>query len=223
MPANAVHMNARHRTLIGIGLTALTALVGVAFIDQLPAQVAIHFGPGGQPDDYMAKPFALALLPALQLVLLGLFTVIPRIDPLGENIRGFQRAYDAFVLIIVGFLGYVHSLIILWNAGYSVAITQALVPAVAVLYYVAGAVIERADQNWFVGIRTPWTLSNEEVWADTHALGGRLMKAAAVIALGGLILPDYAVAFIAAPAALVAVLATAYSYWDYRRVAGRNA
>jgi len=209
-------MKSRNRTVIGIGLTALTAAAGLAFVDQLPARVAIHFGAGGRPNSYASKPIALGFVPVVQLVVLGLFSLLPRIDPLGENIQAFRRAYDAFVLLLIGFLGYIHGLVVLWNVGFEVAMTQALVPANAVLYYAVGAVIQRAEQNWFVGIRTPWTLSSEEVWDDTHALGGRLMKAAAVVTLGGLLFPDFAVVFLAVPVTVVAVFATVYSYWDYR-------
>jgi len=211
-------MNSRHRNLVGAGIIAVTGLVGVALFGRLPEQVAVHFGPSGQPDNYVGKLFALALLPALQAAMLALFAVLPRIDPLGENIKEFHEAYNGFVVVLLGFLGYIHGVLLLWNVGYEFAVMQAVVPAVAVLYYIIGAVMERAEQNWFVGIRTPWTLSNEEVWQNTHALGGTLFKIAAVLALGGLVFPQYAVAFIAAPVGLAAAVTTVYSYWDYRRV-----
>ncbi len=195
----------------------MTAVAGLAAFNRLPAQTAIHFGSGGRPDSYVSKPAALAMIPAVQLVILCIFSIIPRVDPLGENIQDFRRAYDTFVILLIGFLGYIHGLTLLWNVGFEVAVIRALVPANAVLYYAIGEVLESAEQNWFVGIRTPWTLSNEEVWEDTHALGGRLMKAAAVVTLGGFLFPDFAVLFLAVPVTAVAVFATAYSYWDYRR------
>ena len=211
-------MNARRRNLLGAAIIAVTGLAGVALMGRLPEQVAIHFGPSGQPDNYVGKLLALALIPALQAVMLAMFAILPRIDPLGENIQKFGDMYNWLVLVIIGFLGYIHGVVLLWNIGYEFAVMQAVVPAIAVLYYFIGMVMERAEQNWFVGIRTPWTLSNEEVWQNTHALGGTLFKIAAVIALGGLVLPQYAVVLIAGPAALLAVVTTVYSYWDYRRV-----
>jgi uncharacterized membrane protein len=210
-------MKPQNRTKIGIGLTALTAAVGLFLISQLPEQVAIRFGSEGQPNGYTSKTVALALMPAVQISVLGLFSLIPRIDPLGENIQGFRRSYDSFVIILVGFLGYIHVLTLLWNTGYDIGIVQSLIPGSAVLYYAIGVVMESAEQNWFVGIRTPWTLSNEDVWDDTHKLGGKLMKVAAVITLGGLVFTDLAIFFLAVPVTAVAVLATGYSYWDYRR------
>lgn len=211
-------MQSRRQLLAEIGLVAVTALVGLAVLDQLPAEMAIHFGPSGTPDDYASKPIALVLLPALQVGMVALFAVLPRIDPLGENVAAFERAYDAFVLVVLGFLGYVHALLVLWNIGIQWPVLQALAPAIAVLYYAVGALVEKAERNWFVGFRTPWTLSNDEVWADTHAVAGKLMRGAAVLTLGALVVPDYALAFLIGPVALVALFATAYSYWDYRKV-----
>lgn len=216
-------MNTRRRYVGATGIVALTALFGILFADQLPEQVAMHFGPEGQPDDYMAKPYALALLPALQLILLGVFAALPRLDPLGENIREFRRAYDAFVVLMIAFLGYVHGLVVLWNVGSGFSVLTALVPAIAVVYFAIGSVVERAEQNWFVGFRTPWTLSNEQVWDDTHAIGASLMKGAAVITLGGLLFPEYALEFIVGPVVVVAVVTTVYSYWDYRQVSTSRA
>lgn len=216
-------MQSRRQLLAEAAVVAATALLGVAFLEQLPAEVAIHFGSEGQPDDFVSRPVALALLPAMQAGMIALFAVLPRLDPLGENVAAFGRAYDAFALVLLGYLGYVHALVVLWNVGTQVPVLQALVPAIAVLYYAVGALAENAEQNWFVGFRTPWTLSNEEVWADTHAVAGKLMRAAAVLTLGGLALPEYALAFLVGPVALVALFATVYSYWDYRRLDGSAA
>ena len=138
-------MQSRRQLLAEIGLVAVTALVGLAVLDQLPAEMAIHFGLSGTPDDYASKPIAFVLLPALQVGMVALFAVLPRIDPIGENVAAFGRAYDAFVLVVLGFLGYVHALVVLWNVGYEFPITMALAPAMAVFYYAIGALVEEAE------------------------------------------------------------------------------
>jgi uncharacterized membrane protein len=211
-------MQSRRQLLAEVALVTVTALVGVAFVEQLPAEVAIHFGSEGQPDDYASESVALATIPAVQAGMVALFAVLPRVDPLGENLRQFERAYDGFVLVLLGFLGYVHALVVVWSAGYGASVTLALVPAMAAFYYTLGTLVQDAERNWFVGFRTPWTLSNEEVWADTHTVAGKLMRVAAVLTLGALALPGYAIAFLAGPVVAVALFATAYSYWDYRRI-----
>ena len=211
-------MNLNDRNVLGAAIVALTGIAGVLLMGDLPEQVAIHFGPGGQPDSYVGKNVALVFLPLIQAALVATFAVLPRIDPLGDNIREFGRAYDLLALSLVGFVGYTHVVVLLWNAGYAFGVAQAVAPAVAVLYYVIGTVLETAERNWFVGIRTPWTLSDEQVWDDTHALGGVLFKIIAVPALVAAVVPRYTVVLIAVPAVLVAVGTAAYSYWDYRRV-----
>jgi uncharacterized membrane protein len=69
-----------------------------------------------------------------------------------------------------------------------------------------------------VGIRTPWTLSSDDVWRHTHDRTAPLFKIAGVIALAGLVFPEYFVYFIAGPAVAISVFATVYSYVDYRQI-----
>ncbi len=184
-----------------------------------PGPVAVHWDATGTPDKYYSKPLALAMLPALSAGILVLFEAIPRIDPLGENIRAFETHYDRFVWLTLAFLLYVHVLVILWNAGYAFSVGVVLSPGIAALYYYVGTVMEHAEQNWFVGIRTPWTLSSEAVWRKTHDRTAWLFRAAGVIALAGVVVPDEFVVYVlVAPVAAVALYATLYSYLAYRRV-----
>ena len=64
--------------------------------------------------------------------------------------------------------------------------TKFIIPAFAVLLFYIGILIKHAKRNWFIGIRTPWTLSSDKVWDKTHALGGKLFQVSAVITLGGI-------------------------------------
>jgi len=108
--------------------------------------------------------------------------------------------------------------ILAFNLGYEFDFTLLILGSVAVLFYGVGALLTRAEPNWFVGIRTPWTLSSEAVWERTHELGGRLFKLTAVISLIGLFFGEYAVYFLVVPALLTAAITTAYSYYLYERL-----
>ena len=92
-----------------------------------------------------------------------------------------------------------------------------MVPALAALFYYSGVLIQNARRNWFVGIRTPWTLSSERVWNSTHRIGGKLFKAAGLIALLGLAFPDYAIHLIIGPVLLFTAYLVVYSYLEYRK------
>ena len=95
--------------------------------------------------------------------------------------------------------------------------TYLLVPALAALYYFIGVLVENAKRNWFVGIRTPWTLSSDRVWNRTHKLGGRLFKAAAIITLVGLLFEPYSFWFAIVPVLLVALYLVVFSYMEYKK------
>jgi uncharacterized membrane protein len=111
--------------------------------------------------------------------------LIPRIDLLKVNIERFKRFYYGFVIILLLFLFYLYLLTILWNLEIGFSTMQLLVPALAVLFYCCGILVEKAKRDWFIGIRTPWTLSSEAVWNKTHRIGRNLFKAASVVVLLG--------------------------------------
>lgn len=213
----ALHVLTR-RMAGGLGIALIAALLSVVAGPALPEQVTTQWTGAGVPDGTMSKSVVLVGGPGLVLGIVLLFEAIPRIDPLAENIASFQTAYDAVVLLIAGFMTYVYGFVVAWNLGYGISVQQALAPALAVLYVAVGFLLEHAERNWFVGIRTPWTLSSTEVWRHTHDRAATLFKLAGVIALGGLVFPAYFVYFVAVPAAGIALFATVYSYLDYRRV-----
>jgi len=112
----------------------------------------------------------------------------------------------------------VHAGVVAFNLGYEFDFTYLILVAAAGLFYYSGVVLTHAKQNWFVGIRTPWTLSSEEVWARTHALGGRLFKLTAILTVVGLLFGNYALYFLLVPALLTAGGTIVYSYYLYERL-----
>ncbi len=197
-------------------LAVLAAITAYGFT-QLPGEIAIHFDASGQPDGYMPLVPGLLLLPGLAAGILLLFHYLPGIDPLGENYESFEDLYQLLKLLVTGIFVYLQGMIILWNLGYQYNTTSMVVPVVFSAYYLAAKIMERAERNWFVGIRTPWTLSSDEVWKDTHEKTAPLMKLAAAISLAVLAFPDYGIWLLVLPAVAVAVFSTIYSYWSYRK------
>lgn len=76
---------------------------------------------------------------------------------------------------------------------------------------------DEKSQNWFIGIRTPWTLSSERVWDKTHKIGAKLFKVSDLIAFLGLIAPDYGLFFVFVPVILAAAYLIVYSYFEYQK------
>jgi uncharacterized membrane protein len=143
--------------------------------------------------------------------------LIPRIDPLKSNIQQFRKHYDGFVVLIMVFLFYLYLLTIFWNSGFRFNIITFLSPALAILLYYSGILIENVKRNWFIGIRTPWTLSSDRVWERTHKIGGKLFKIAGIVALAAVFYETAAIFFILVPVIIVSIFTVVYSYIEYQK------
>ncbi len=187
----------------------------------LPEQVASHWNAAGEADGYMGKFWGAFLFPLLMAGFALLYVVIPRIDPLKANIETFRKSYDALWAVLMAFFAYMFGVTLAWNLGARFNFTFAVVPAVSALVYALGVLVGKAKRNWFVGIRTPWTLSSDAVWDKTHKLGGTLFKIAAVFPLAALVLKNewLVAAFVTGPVLFVAVVVVVYSYVVHRSVA----
>ena len=157
------------------------------------------------------------MAPLLSAGLFLFLITIPRIDPLKHNIEEFRKYYNGFVVLIIVFLFYLYLLTIFWNMGGRFSMIRLLVLALSILIYYWGILTEKAKRNWFIGIRTPWTLSNEKVWEKTHKIGGRMLKFTGVIALLGVFFQRYALFFILVPLILIIVYTIVYSYFEYQK------
>jgi immunity protein, SdpI family len=93
----------------------------------------------------------------------------------------------------------------------------AIVPALSLLFWIIGMLLPRTELNWMIGIRTPWTISSEDVWKKTHRAGGTWFKICAIIGLLGVVIPSEALWFLLVPVLAVAVGLVVYSYILYER------
>jgi len=203
--------------LVIIVLILISFGLGAYFFPQMPNKMASHWNIKGEANGYMSKFWGLFLMPIILLGLFLLFILIPKIDPLKENIAKFRKYFDGFIVLIMVFLFYIYLLSIAWNLGKRFDMGQMMVPALGILFYYCGILTENAKRNWFIGIRTPWTLSSESVWDKTHKIGGKLFKIAGLIAFLGIFFPNYAFYFILVPVLLAAFYTITYSYFDYQK------
>ncbi|MDD5721591.1 MAG: DUF1648 domain-containing protein [Candidatus Pacebacteria bacterium] len=194
----------------------LAFAAGFYLYPQMPEKMASHWNAKGDVDGYMPKAWALFLMPVLSTVLYLMFRLIPGIDPLKENIEKFREYFDWFVVLVICFLFYIYALTIFWSFGYRFDMGQVLSPALGILFYYAGILTANAKKNWFIGIRTPWTMSYENVWNKTNRLGGKMFKISGVICLFGIVFPAYAFWFVIVPVFFTTVYTIIYSYFAYK-------
>lgn len=203
--------------IIIIALIIISAVIGLYYYNIMPAIMASHWNSQGQVNGYMSKFWGLFLMPMITLVMYLMFLLIPKIDPLKKNIEKFRAHFDWFILLITLFLFYIYTLSIAANLGYGFNMTIMMLPALGILFIYIGFLLEHAKRNWFIGIRTPWTLSSDKVWDKTHMVGGKLFKAAGALAFLGLIFEKYALWIVIISVLWATLYTVVYSYLEYRK------
>jgi len=195
----------------------LSFFVSIYFYSRLPDLLATHWGSDGQVNGYSGKFFGLFFMPFLSIFLYFLFLFLPQTDPYKKNFNQFKNYFYAFINVVFIFLFYLHLLTILWNLDYRFNMIQVLSPAFAVIFYFAGVLTGHAKRNWFVGIRTPWTLHSDAIWDQTHQVGAKLFKITGILTLFCLFFPNQALFFLLVPVLLSTVFIFVYSYYLYRK------
>lgn len=201
-------------------LILLSFAVAFYSYEEITADViASHWNSEGEIDSYMSKFWGLFLFPLILVGVYLLFIVIPIIDPLKKNIEKFRGYYDLLIVIIMLFVFYVFILAIVANLGYSFNMTVMILPVIGLLFVSIGSIMKKLKRNWFIGIRTPWTLSSDVVWKKTHELGGVLFKVVGVLIVLGIFAPmKYLLWFILVPVLTMVILLVVYSYLEYRKI-----
>ena len=202
---------------IVLSIIAISVLAGIYLYPKAPQQMASHWNSQGQVNGYLPKFWGLFLMPMISLAVFFIFTLIPKIDPLKENIKKFRKYFDSFIVLIIAFMVYVHALTLFWNFGFRFDMGRMLIPALGIVFYYCGVLIEKSKRNWLVGIRTPWTLSSDLVWEKTHKLGGKLFKISGVIAVFGIFFPNFAFLMFIVPVIFSSLFAAVYSYFEYKK------
>lgn len=195
----------------------ISFIIGIYLYPQMPEQMASHWNAAGQVDDYMSRFWGVFLMPFVLVGLGLLFIAIPKIDPLKENIEKFRKYYDGFIILFFVFMLLVYVQTILWNLGTEISPNLVFPILMGLLFFYIGILLENAKRNWFIGIRTPWTLSSEKVWNKTHKLGSKMFKIAGIIVLIGFLFQEYATYFILIPVLFVAFYLVVYSYFEYQK------
>jgi uncharacterized membrane protein len=196
----------------------IASAASIYFYPQMPDQMASHWNAKGEVDDYMSRFWGLAITPLILIAMALLFAAIPIIDPLKRNIKKFRKHFDTFIILIFLFMLAIHLMVIAANLGKPIRFNVLMPIALGILFFYIGNLCKHAKRNWFIGIRTPWTLSSEKVWDKTHKLGAILFKASGIIAIIGAFFGPYALWFVLIPVIATAIITILYSYLEFRKI-----
>ena len=170
----------------GLVIAVVAVALSLWAYPRLPPSVVTHWSLNGTPDGYSSRLWALAIIPVMLVIMTVIFNVLPKIDPRHENYVKFLSSYWLIANAVIVFLLVAHGLIIAAGLGFSIKIDRLMPLGIGLLFVFLGNFLTRVEPNWFVGIRTPWTLSSDTVWRRTHRTGGW------VFVIGGLVLASTA-------------------------------
>jgi uncharacterized membrane protein len=210
----------RNYFLIAALLIAATLIVTLVVYPDLPSRIPMHWNWRGEVDRYGDK-LEIFLMPAAMAVIALLFAALPWLSPRRFEVDTFRTTYLYIMILALAFMAYIHALH-LWAAfSKPLDMNRALLGAAFLLLALLGNVLGRVRRNFYIGVRTPWTLANEKVWDATHRFAARAFVLAGLLGLLSL-------AVTASPLAGLAILVAAalasalYSLVYYKRLERRN-
>jgi uncharacterized membrane protein len=162
-------------------LIILTVGFSLAMYSRLPNEMAVHWDLHGNVNGYGSRLEGAFILPALMVALWVAMRWLPRIDPRRANYAKFGDTYDLLVNSFVALLAVMQVALIGAALGWPVSMTRVGPALAGLLFVILGNALPRARPNWWFGIRTPWTLSNDRVWTRTHRVGGYMLATAGVV------------------------------------------
>jgi uncharacterized membrane protein len=201
-----------------LSITLLTLAAWLIALPHLPATMPIHWGANGEADGFATKINAMILTVGIMALIYFIIAFIPRIDPRKENYKYFSKTYNILLNAVLLLFFFINMSTILQGLGYNVPMSYIVPIIVGIIFIIIGNYLQRVRSNYFMGIRTPWTLSNENVWKKTHRLSGKIFFISGLLILISAFLPDeYKSVIILVTIVFCVAVPYLYSYLVYKK------
>jgi len=215
---------------------AIAVMLGTLYwaFGALPAdqQIPVHWGPDGTADRFADKDGALLvlmILPGAALFVTGVLALAPFIDPFRENLRRSHKAYVAIwaasMVLMAALTGGIAVMMARGSeASSSNEFVRFVMAGCGLLFIVIGNYLPKTRKTFFLGIRTPWTLTSDYTWEKTHRLVGPLYILAGLVGIViAFTLSGIWLVFTFVGAVMsVTLFGAAYSWWVWRHASDRN-
>ncbi|WP_409293754.1 SdpI family protein [Peribacillus sp. SCS-26] len=199
-------------------IVAAVIIVWLSAYPDLPAEIPTHWNSSGEVDGYSSKLSAMLTSIGMLIIIYLILQFIPRVDPKRKNYQLFSKGYKNTNIAILILFFFINMLTIGAGLGFDFDMDNLVPLSVGLLLLVIGNYMPQFKPNYFVGIKTPWTLNNEDVWKRTHRFGGRVFIAGGLLLMLSTLLPD-SIEFLVLPVILlIALLPILYSYRIHRKM-----
>lgn len=174
-------MKTKTALIVVLLLMAGTLAASYVLYPSLPEQVPMHWNMRGQVDGWGSKSTAAVLLPGVTLLFLLLIVAGEWLSPVNFKVEPFRGSYNYLMVIGAALIGYVHAIMLLAGLHPERDFGRWMVGGLFVFFAGFGNLLGKTRRNFWVGIRTPWTLASDTVWIATHQLGGRILVAVSLL------------------------------------------
>jgi uncharacterized membrane protein len=196
---------------------AAMLVAAAACWSSVPERIPIHWNLHGEPDGFGDKWIGLLLFPAVAFAVYLLTVLLPLVDPRRANYASFATAYNTIRLTITLFLTAFFVCALLVALGYQIDMNRAIGLALGAMFIVFGCVMPGIRPNWFVGVRTPWTIVSTLSWTKTHQLAGWLFVGMGLLAVIWALVPTTWMFVLMMTVDAICIIAViVYSYFVYR-------
>ena len=192
--------------------------IGFILYNKLPSMIPMHWNIWGQVDNYMPKSKSLWIFPTVSLIMLVLFKVIPSFDPKKDKYRLFKHEWEIMQSGIIIFFAYLYFIILYVSLNPGAAIIQLIFIGIGALFILLGNYLSKIRQNYFIGIKIPWTLSSENNWNKTHRYASWCFVIAGIITIAESYFIWYAPVVIFASIFLTLALPIIYSFLLFKKI-----
>jgi uncharacterized membrane protein len=163
-------------------LAAALAVTAILY-PHLPARVATHWGMHGQPNGYSSRASLFLFGPGLLFATMLLTALLPWLSPRHFEVDTFRSTYRRIMTYLYVMIAYLDAVMLWLASGHAIDAGRAIVGGVCLFLALIGNLLGKVRRNFYIGVRTPWTIANERVWNSTHRFAARTLVAAGALGL----------------------------------------
>jgi uncharacterized membrane protein len=206
--------NIKLLTAVILILAILPLVFTIVFYPMLPELVPMHWNIRGEIDSWSPKFPGAFVCPFIGIAVMVLIYVLPKIDPKKDNYKQFKLQYMYLMLFLELFFAVIQAAVISVSLGNKFFKIDVLIKImVGVLFIFLGKIMPKIKSNYFVGIRTPWTIASDDVWAKTHIHGGKVWLIAGLFMAVLSLLPGDAISYISFALIMIAAFEPIIYSW----------
>jgi uncharacterized membrane protein len=198
-------------------LIVVTFISGFFLYPSLPGQMPMHWNVRGHIDGYMAKDTAIVFFPILMLFMFIAFRILPSFDPKKEKYKLFKHEWEIMQTGIIGFFTYLHFVTLYISLHPGTELMPLMFIGLGALFIVMGNYMSKIRQNYFIGIKVPWTLASEDNWNKTHRFASWCFVIAGLVTFVEAFFIWYAPIIIFGSILLATMLPIVYSFLLYKK------